>query len=584
MRSIKRLSFLILALLLLAVPSLWFSLSASAGTPPTLITGTCQGFDRHSATITGIMVDGNGDSVTKVGFDYGPAASYGNEWTQSGSYADGSVFVATLDGLSPGCTYHYRAKAYNGDWGYGADQVFSTAGSPSLYEYLGTGDGQGADIYGSNWACEQFTVGDTAHTVTNISLYLQRTGSPGTVTVSLRHADDDDYPTGLDLCSATLNGSDFSESFTKYMFDVTEASLEAGESYAVVVRAIAGDDTNDIQWKWKEGGDVTAGEPAVAGHSEDGSLTWDGDDADFLFEIWGYPCIRINSAAVFEDYLETGDLLFAMEYVNTYPPYYPNSVCASFFNIQLLGTDGVTLIAQTACPAWGDKPGSVYLSADQAAPLTKGSQFYIKLYGNFTGNPVAAYQLETTDWLGSDPTQLDSWVIATAHSIATYYDRDMTVYLSGSEVLNQEGGVIFTTGINALDQVRPDLFQLTVRTPGYEPATGTTPWEEISWEEQVGPDIAGILNTFGGWFGVDGKDFAAFGLVGIWLLMACFAVYLGETKGGLDLGGDVAVGAGLAIPLTFVGAKLGILHIAWVAVPGSLMALGLVYTLWWSRT
>jgi hypothetical protein len=574
---------LLLALALLAVLSFAVAGNATAATPPTLITGACQGFDRHSATIQGIMVDDKGAPTTKVGFDYGPTMSYGKEWTQTGSYAGGSVFVATLDGLSSASIYHYRAKAYNGEWGYGADRLFSTAGSPAIYEYLGTGAAQGADIYGSNWAFEQFTTGATAHTVTSISLYLKRTLLPGTVTVSLRHADDDGFPTGLDLCSTTLNGDYFNTSFTKYVFDVTETSLEAGEKYAIVVRAITGDDSNDIQWKWQASGGATIGEPAMAGHSDDGSLTWDDDgDADFLFEIWGNPCIRINSAAVFEDYLEPSDLLFAVEGVNVYPPYYPNSVCASYFNIQLL--DGTTLIAQTSCLAWGDKPSSIYLSADQADPLTRGSQFWVRLYGNFTGNPVAAYQLETTDWLGSDPSQLDSWVLATAHSIADYYDRDMTVYLSGREVLNSEGGVIFTTGINALDQVRPNLFQFVVQEPGYEPATGTIPWEDISWEAQVGPDLTDILNTFGGWFGMGGKDFGAFGLIGLWLLMACFAVYLGETKGGFDIGGDVAVGAGLAIPFTFVGAKLGLLSIAWVAVPGSLVALGLVYTLWWSRT
>jgi hypothetical protein len=585
-RGVKRLAFLVLPPVVLALLGLLFPLAVSAATPPTLITGTCQGFDRHAATIVGIVVDDNGAPITKVGFDYGLTGGYGGSWEQSGSYVDGSVFVATLEELSSACIYHYRAKAYNGEWGYGTDRIFSTAGSPVVYEYLSAGgDGQGADIYGSNWACEQFTVGDTAHTVTSILLYLKKVGTPGTVTVSLRHADGDDFPTGIDICAATLNGSDFSTSFVKYKFDVTEISLEAGESYAIVVRAVAGDDSNDIQWKWKAAGGVTSGEPSVAGHSTDGSLSWVSDSPkDFLFEIWGNPCIRINSAAVFEGYIEANDLLFALEYVNVYPPYYPNGICPSYFSVQLLGIDGVTVLAQSSCPAWGDKPASIYLSADNATPLTKGSQYYIRLYGDFTGNPVAVYQLQTTDWLGSDLSQLDRWVIATAHGIADYYDRDMTAYLGGREALNQEGGTIFMAGINGLDQVRPGLFQFVVYTPGYEPVEGTIPWENISWEDEVGPGIAEFANTFGGWFGIDGKDFAAFGLIGLYLLMACCAVYLGETKGGFDLGGDVATGAGLAIPFTYVGAELGLLHIAWVAIPGSLMAMGLMYTLWWAKT
>jgi len=531
-------------------------------TPPTLITGVCQGYGKTWGTVIAILVDDGTYTCTQVGFDYGLTTSYGSSWTESGIFVDGTVFLGTLTGLNPACVYHYRAKVYNGAWGYGTDQVFSTSGSPTKYEYLSTGgDGQGSDIYGANWAYQQFTVGDTSHTVSNIKLYLKSTGSPGTVTVSLRYADGDHFPTGLDLCSATLNGSDFSTSFTWYQFDVTDTSLEADQEYAIVVRAIAGDDSNDIQWKWDAGGGLDS---ALAGHSTDGSLSWVSDHpSDFLFEVWGLPCIRIESAAVFENYLEEGDLLFVAEYVNVYPPYYPNSICPSYFSVQLVKIVDATpvVIAQTACSAWGNKPGSIYLSADEASPITRGSQLYMRLYGNFSGNPVATYQLATSDWMGSDLLQLDRWVLTTAHSMASYYDRDMTAFLIGREALNQEGSIIFTTGINALDKVRPNLFQFVVYTPEYQPATGTTPWEDISWETEVGPGIAGFLNIFGGWFGMDGKDFAAFGLIGLYLLMACFAVYLGETKGGFNLGGDVAVGAGLAIPLVYVGAELGLLDI-----------------------
>ena len=543
--------------------------------PPVVFTDAISGLGPDWAIVTGSITSaGTAGAITQVGFDYGLTTGYGGSWSASGSFTTGDIFTTTFHGLDRGAVYHYRAKVYNGEWVYGQDRMFSTIGSASIYEYWNTGgDGYGPDIYANLWGYQQFTVED-AHTVAFMRLYLKKTGNPGTVTVSIRHADGSHEPTGNDIWSATLNGDDFSTSVLGYQFDITETPLAAGE-YAVVVRAIAGDDSNDIQWQWDSGGGL---DNAVAGHSVDGGSTWVSDTpADFLFEIWGYPCIRIASGAAFQNYLEDDDILFTIEYVNIFPPYYPSSNPEQYFDIQLLGTDGVTVLASTVCWAWGNMPGSIYLSADQASSIDIQGLYYLRLHGAFTGEPVGAYQLTSNDWQGTNLKNLDSWVILTAHNLEAYYGNTLTIRISGKgEVLNEEGGVIFQDGIQGLTEVRPDLFQIIIHVPGYTGEEFTDAFNRSgTWEEAVGPKVAGWLTSGGEIIGVDGK------MVGVIILIFC---WLGLAVIAALKGGSAFVVLVLAVPFFLAGALLHFLDIALIAIVASILTLGLIFTFWLSRT
>ncbi len=544
--------------------------------PATVTTNAHTGFGSDWAILNGTVDAVNDTSVTEVGFDYGLTNAYGDSWTATGTWANGDDFVGTITGLSAASVFHYRAKAYNTDlaWGYGSDMIFSTEGSATIYEYLKTGgDGDSAAIYSDNVTAQQFTIGNVAHTVTNIRLDLKKVGSPGTVTVVIKHANDSNEPTGLDLCSGTLDGDAFSTSYTWHEFTVDETGLEDNSKYAVVVSAIAGDDSNYVLWQKDTGGGLAS---AVGSHSSNGGITWSSDNpADYLFEIWGNPVISIESAAVFNNYLATGDMLFVAEIINIYPPYYPFDDSARYFDVQLLDTNGVTYIASTTLKRWGDKPISIYLSADSAVPLTEGSEYYIRLRGSFTGNPSTSYQLQSDDWRGSNLDYLDKWVILTAHSMEDYYDTTYTVLVVDKEILNEAGGVLFDGGIQGLSAVRPGLFQVTINLPQYELPVWTDAFMGAEgWEAQVGVDIVNMVTDAGNIFGLSGKETLAFGLLAMYGALALF----------LAVKGMPLVALGLALPFILFGAWLRVIDIVVIGLIVAVLAFMFVWKVWWSRT
>ena len=530
--------------------------------------------------LRGQVADDEGLAIDTIGFNYGLTAGYGSTVSESVDWNTGDDFVIRIGSLAHGTTYHWRAYATDGaTTGYGEDMVFTTEGSASLYEYLNTGqDGDSTAIYAGNWTAEYFTTDATSHTVTSIRVYLKRVLLPGTITVSIKHVDDNNKPTGADICSGTYDGDNLSTSYGWAEFIVDEVSLEAEAEYAVVVRAIAGDAANYVMWGKDTGGGLAL---ANGWSSADGGISWSDDSPiDYLFELWGYPVLSIESAAVFTGYLEDDDLLFVLEYINTYPPYYPDYDCPTYFSLQLFDTDGTTLIASTTCRAWGNKPGAIYLSADYAAPLTPDAAYYLKLVYNSDTDIVASYQLQTVDWKGDDLAGLDRWVITTAHSIETYYGGvALTEYVGVlGEVLNVEGGIVFATGIPALAEVRPDLFKVVVHTPGYEAEDWTDAFVDATdWETQIGATAAGILTAGGVFVGMDGKNFGTFILLLVYIAFALLLV-------GKQIRGGGYIGAGLAMPILMMGTWLRLMDIVFIAVTASIAIFLLVYSLFFART
>jgi hypothetical protein len=99
--------------------------------PASATTGPASAVTHGAAALSG-SVNANG-SPTSYHFEYGPTAAYGSTTpvASAGAGTGAVAAVATVGGLSPSTTYHYRLVATNaGGATKGSDQTFTTASPP----------------------------------------------------------------------------------------------------------------------------------------------------------------------------------------------------------------------------------------------------------------------------------------------------------------------------------------------------------------------------------------------------------------------------------------------------------------------
>jgi hypothetical protein len=93
----------------------------------TVVTGSATGITTSTATLLGTLSDMGTYSGVNVSFDYGTTTSYGGA-TGVQSKTSTGAFAATVSSLTPGTTYHFRAKATGGSSTvYGSDVTFTTS-------------------------------------------------------------------------------------------------------------------------------------------------------------------------------------------------------------------------------------------------------------------------------------------------------------------------------------------------------------------------------------------------------------------------------------------------------------------------
>ncbi len=91
---------------------------------PSVKTSNATNLGYTTATLNGRILSTRGADATVRGFQWGPTTAYGATTTETGTLSAGS-FNSTIDGLTRGNTYHFRAYATN-MYGttYGSDKTF----------------------------------------------------------------------------------------------------------------------------------------------------------------------------------------------------------------------------------------------------------------------------------------------------------------------------------------------------------------------------------------------------------------------------------------------------------------------------
>jgi len=156
-----------------------------------------------------------------------------------------------------------------------------------MYQYYNTGDDDDRDIYAANWAGQTFTP-EITHLIGKIKLKLFRVGNPGTITISIKNTTAN-KPSGGDLCSNTIEGTDITTSTDGEWYEITlgsGAESVKNTKYAIVVRAPNGDTDNKLSWR----ADITEATyigGTYCGSSDSGTDWSTYSGVDVMFEEWG---------------------------------------------------------------------------------------------------------------------------------------------------------------------------------------------------------------------------------------------------------------------------------------------------------
>jgi sugar lactone lactonase YvrE len=133
--------------------------------PPTVVTGTASSITSSSATLNA-TVNPNGGEVSGCKFEYGATTAYGSSAAcvpSPGSVESPVAVSASVSGLSPNTTYHFRIAATNrGGTSSGSDQTtlllsgptFATSFTPESEGSFNQPDAVALDPSGNIWVAD----------------------------------------------------------------------------------------------------------------------------------------------------------------------------------------------------------------------------------------------------------------------------------------------------------------------------------------------------------------------------------------------------------------------------------------------
>lgn len=271
---------------------------------------------------------------------------------------------------------------------------------------------------------------------------------------------------------------------------------------------------------------------------------------------------------VFENVAETGDMLFMAEGFVYYAAEPTDYSASEAFMFQILNTSGNVTYLSVPLNDYGDRPISIYQTAEQvtALGLTSGTAYGIRIMGNptifpsQTGNTVSSY-LTASDYIDQsvatdDNNPLRDFVILMAQNMEDNDApaSDYLVDVQGTQYLTPTGGNLFLEGVPGLYSFCPVAFQ-TVLVPleGDVPSGSGAYAASLTVQAQWGQTIADGLTQFGSYLGINQ---ALAGSVVFFGLAMAFAVFVyKKTESGLSV-------LLLLAAMPFMGAWLGLMPMA----------------------
>ena len=165
------------------------------------------------------------------------------------------------------------------------------------FEYYNTNEDSQVPVYGATWKAQTFTT-TVGFKITSVKLLVYKAGTPGNLTVSIQGVDGSNKPDGSDISglAITVSPTNYTTTTTgqwvEYTFP-TPTALDATTRYAIVMRAVGGDNDNDVNFKADISSPTyTNGEVLT---SVDSGSSWIAvSSADMLFEIYGTPLVPLD--------------------------------------------------------------------------------------------------------------------------------------------------------------------------------------------------------------------------------------------------------------------------------------------------
>jgi len=485
---------------------------------PTVTTSTAIDIATSSATLQGIVTSLGGYSTVYASFDYGPDTSYGYSTVQQ-TKTNSSSYSSPISGLTPGQTYHFRAKVQydTSSYIYGEDLAFLTStvmpGVPTSFTAKGTGT----------------------------SIVLNWVKGSDSVNTLVRYSE-----TSTPTSTAEGTQAYFSSAST-----YTLPGLTPGTTYYFS----AWGENNGVYSVSKVS---TSSQPTV------GALA----DPDIL---------SIEDVKVYKDYSQVGSQLYVISYKIIYTAGNPAQDPADYFNLDLW--DGALLLARTKVANWGFYPASIYLYTSNMP--TWGLDYTVKITGidsKWTTPPETTYALTSGDWIGTDLTNLDYWVIRHAQSLENYYTTDLTTYTTGSGTrLNDAGGEIYREAIPGLSVARPDLFSIGVFSvnPDSLDPDGLSQEGQTDLTDNFGATVMAKFTDLGSYMGLSGTAVAGM----FWFVILIIVVGIASMATGAPI-----VGLLIGIPILFIGNYLGCIPLAIMAILSIIAIILTLMQLWLARS